>query len=130
MKTFDVIVGKQNGHFLASVLDYPHIVQIGATAEEAVGKAKSAMEEFLTSAQVVSVTVNAPVSNGSSVQQLQAAESVASEYPLAEAWARKAGIRWQDPNDPVYQSYLASLALLKHQEREAARLEAESEVMQ
>jgi predicted RNase H-like HicB family nuclease len=134
MKSFDVIVGKQNGHFLASVLSYPHIAQIGATAEEAVGKAKSAMEEFLTSAQVVTVTVGAPEANGSSVQQLQATKEAtaiaASEYPLAEAWARNNGIRWQDPNDPVYQSYLASLALLKQQEREAARLDAESEVIQ
>ena len=129
MKTFDVIVGKQNGHFLASVRDYPHLAQIGATAEEAVGKAKSAMEEFLTTAQVVTVAVNAPEANGSSVQQLQAAadaaEIAASEYPLAEAWARRAGLRKQDPNDPDYQSFLASLAFLKQQDREYSRREAE-----
>ncbi len=129
MKSFDVVVGKQNGQFLAAVLAYPHIAEIGATAEEAVVKAKSAMEEFLTSAQVVTVTVNAPETNGSSVQQLQAtaeaAEIVASEYPLAEAWMRKMGLRRQDPNDPDYQSFLAAIAEAKQREREAARQEAE-----
>lgn len=130
MKSFDVVVGKQNGHFLASVMAYPHIAEVGATVEEAVGKAKSAMEEFLTSAQVVTVTVDTRVA---SVPQphatTEAAEIAAAEFPLAEAWARQAGIRWQDPNDPVYQSYLASLALLKQQEREAARREAEPAVL-
>ena len=127
MKSFDVVVGKQNGHFLAAVLAYPHIAGVGATAEEAVVNAKSAMEEFLTSAQVVTVTVAAPETSASSVQHshitAEAAEIAASEFPLAEAWARKMGIRWQDPNNPDYQSYLASLAFLKQQEREAARLE-------
>lgn len=129
MKSFDVVVGKQNGHFLAAVLAYPHIAEIGATAEEAVVKAKSAMEEFLTSAQVVTVTVDAPEASASSVQQshatAEAAEIAASEFPLAEAWARKAGLRRQDPNDPDYQSFLAALAEAKQREREAARQEVE-----
>ena len=123
MKSFDVVVGKQNGHFLASVLAYPQIAQIGATAVEAVGKAKSAMEEFLTSAQVVTVTVTAPEANDSSVQSLQvsaeAAEIAASEYPLAEAWLRRRGIRQQDPNDPHYQDFLAILAANRQRDREA-----------
>lgn len=53
------------------------------------------------------------------------AEIAASEFPLAEAWARAAGLKRQDPNDPVYQSYLATLAAAKQQEREEARREAE-----
>lgn len=124
MKSFDVVVGKQNGHFLASVLAYPHIAEIGATAEEAVVKAKSAMEEFLMSAQVITVMVEAPEASVASVQQLQATDEIAaSEFPLAEAWARKMRLRRQDPNDPDYQSFLAALAEAKQGEHEASRQE-------
>jgi hypothetical protein len=49
------------------------------------------------------------------------AEIAASEFPLAEAWARAAGLKRQDPNAPDYQSYLATLAAAKQQERGEAR---------
>jgi len=50
-----------------------------------------------------------------------------SEYPFAERWLRAANITKKDPNDLLYQQYLAELDAEKQRQREEAEREAESE---
>ena len=129
MKTYDVIVRLVSNVYVAVVPALPGIRTEGATRDDALLRAQQAIEDFFKSAEIVTVTVNAPEANDASGQQQQAtaeaAEMAASEFPLAEAWLRKMGLRRQDPNDPDYQSFLASLAFLKQEDRERTRREAE-----
>lgn len=50
-----------------------------------------------------------------------------SEYPHAERWLRAANITKKDPNDPMYQEFLAILTAEKQRQREEAEREAEME---
>ena len=121
MKSFDVVVGRQNGHFLAAVVAYPHIAEIGTTVEEAVSKAKSAVEDFLTSLQVVTVTVDVPEVSGYATanEQREAVqrelENVAAlnnpAYPPGSPKALLKAIAACriDPNDQTYQQYVAAM---------------------
>jgi hypothetical protein len=110
MKSVDVLVGKQNGHFLAWAKDYPSIAESGSTVDEAVSKAKSAVEDFLMSLQVVRVTLNVPEGSG---------------YSTAQDWLEAAQL-YQQENDETYQQYQAQLAAEKQRQLEASELEAAS----
>ncbi|MBE9013103.1 type II toxin-antitoxin system HicB family antitoxin [Pseudanabaenaceae cyanobacterium LEGE 13415] len=52
------VQNRADQHFVASVLGMPHLVAEGRTEAEAIGKAKSALEEQLATGKLV--TVNLP----------------------------------------------------------------------
>jgi predicted RNase H-like HicB family nuclease len=164
MKMYDVIVERNNGVYRASVPTLPNLSVEGATCDEAVANAKTAIEEFFKSAEVTTVSVDVPADEfrpytrpsdllrwtalysrpatpldeefeaelaAEKQRQREEAELefelAESEYPHAERWLRAAKITKEDPNDPLYQEFLAGLAAEKQHQREEAEREAETE---
>jgi predicted RNase H-like HicB family nuclease len=111
MKMYDVIVERRNGIYHASAPALPGISVEGSSRDEAIVKAKEAIEDFFKSAEVTTIAVEVP----------------ASEYSFADRWIHQAGIQRQDPADPLYQEYLAELAREKQRQREEAEGEADAE---
>lgn len=57
MKTYDVIVEPQNGHFRALIPMLPQIAVEAATREDAVAQAKLAAEQYLSKVEIATVEV-------------------------------------------------------------------------
>lgn len=57
MKTYDVIVEQQNGHFCALIPMLPQIAVEAATRDEAVVNAKLAAERYLSKVEIATVEV-------------------------------------------------------------------------
>jgi len=149
MKSVDVIIEKINGHYRASIPTLPDISSEADSRDEALFLVRQAAEAYLARVEVASIEIPSviygslrefvPPSNA--VQNWAAtADSVAEQsemkrqtdfteaaYPIAEGWLRAAHLSPKDPNDPLYQEYLAELAADKQRQREEAGRDVEVE---
>ncbi len=57
---YRVLVQNQNNHFTASVLGFPNLIAEGRTREEALERARAALEEQLAESELVTIEVAAP----------------------------------------------------------------------
>ena len=63
MKTYDVIVERQNGHFRAMFPSLPNIAAEGATRDEALAAVTAAAEQYLRKVEITTVHLAEPVTS-------------------------------------------------------------------
>lgn len=94
---YQVLLQSQNNQFVASVLGFPDLIAEGRTREEALERARTALEKRLAQSELITIEVGAP--------QLEQSRDV---------WLGEFG-RFRD--DPTFDDFLGEVA--------AARREAE-----
>ncbi len=113
MIEYPVIVEQKNGHWRAVIPALADLSVEGGSCDEAVSKAQAAAEAYLSKVVVRTIRVNAPAVE-------------ARRFSTAEDWINAAGkYGIADPDDELYQQYLAELEAEKQRQCEEAAKEAD-----
>jgi predicted RNase H-like HicB family nuclease len=108
-RTFDVIIERQNGHYRATVPVLPGVAAEAASRNEALTLVWQAAEDYLEQVEVATIEVEI------------SAECLRPGSP--QAVLRAAAECRVDPNDELYQEYVANLEAEKRQQRQTAERE-------
>jgi len=110
MRTFDVIVQRENGAYRAFVPSLPNILAEGTSRDEAVKKVKEAIENFFTTAEVTTVSVDVPADEF-------------RPYSTARDWLRQAAL-YSEPDDEMAR-HIEEIYAERKRPREAVERELE-----
>ncbi|MEP7336219.1 MAG: hypothetical protein ABI977_00515 [Acidobacteriota bacterium] len=138
MKTYDVIVERNNGHFRALFPALPNIAAERATRDEAIAAAAEAAQRYLREVEITTVHLVEPFASLEQQEEPRYRPAIEREFAMAaEANSQDAEIRRGslqsvlraaadcriDTTTELYKEYVADLAT----ERERQRAEAERE---
>lgn len=110
MRTFDVVIEQQNGHYRASVLSLPQIAVEAASRDEALTQVRRAAEDYFAKVEVATIQV------ATAEQDLRPGSP--------QSVLRAAATTRIDVNDELYQQYVADMDAEQQRQREEAELEA------
>ncbi len=120
---YSVIVEQKNGVWRAVIPSLPDLRVEGASLDDALRNAQRAAQDYLSNVVVTAIDVETPVqfthrAGGEAMLSASQNGTDLLNYSAAEQWASDLNLSPQNPDDPIYQQFLAALAAEKKRQRE------------
>lgn len=120
---YSVIVEQKNGLWRAVIPSLPDLRAEGASLDDALRNARQAAQDYLSNVVVTAIEVEAPAQftprrDVGTELSMTLDEANSLNFLAAEHWASTLNLPPQNPDDPIYQQFLAALAAEKKRQRE------------